>query len=110
MVTGVTPEMAVFQEETFGPVAAFTRFSGEADGIRLANHPRYGLGGNIWTKDPEHGVHLAAEMDTGGVFINGMTHSDSRIPFGGVRRSGYGRELASFGIREFTNVQTVWQP
>jgi succinate-semialdehyde dehydrogenase/glutarate-semialdehyde dehydrogenase len=110
VVTGATPEMAVFQEETFGPVAAFTRFSGEAEGIRLANHPRYGLGGNIWTRDQQRGVRLAAEMDTGGVFVNGMTHSDSRMPFGGVRRSGYGRELASFGMREFTNVQTVWQP
>lgn len=110
VLTGVTPEMAAFQEETFGPVAAFTRFSQEAEGIRLANHPRYGLGGNLWTADPERGARLAAAMDTGAVFVNGMTHSDARIPFGGVKRSGFGRELASFGIREFTNIQTVWLP
>jgi succinate-semialdehyde dehydrogenase/glutarate-semialdehyde dehydrogenase len=110
VLTGVTAEMAVFQEETFGPVGAFTRFSGEAEGIRLANHPLYGLGGNLWTKDPERGASLAARLDTGAVFVNGMTHSDARLPFGGVRRSGYGRELASFGIREFTNIQTVWRP
>ncbi len=110
VLTGVTQGMAVFDEETFGPVAAFTRFSSEDEGVLLANHPRYGLGGNIWTADPEHGVQLAARLDTGGVYVNGMTHSDARIPFGGVRRSGFGRELASFGIREFTNIQTVWRP
>ena len=110
VLTGVTPGMAAFDEETFGPVAAFTRFTSEEEAIRLANHPRYGLGGNVWTADPERGVKLAARLDTGGVYVNGMTHSDARIPFGGVRRSGFGRELASFGIREFTNIQTVWRP
>ena len=110
VVTGVEPGMAVFDEETFGPLAAFTRFSGEEDGLRLANHSRYGLGGNIWTGDVSRGVRLATELDTGAVFVNGMTHSDARIPFGGVKRSGYGRELHHFGIREFTNIQTVWQP
>jgi acyl-CoA reductase-like NAD-dependent aldehyde dehydrogenase len=110
MVLGARPGMAVFDEETFGPVAAFTRFHTEEDGLRLANHSRYGLGGNIWTGDVERGVALAAELDTGGVFVNGMTHSDARIPFGGVKRSGYGRELHHFGIREFTNIQTVWRP
>jgi acyl-CoA reductase-like NAD-dependent aldehyde dehydrogenase len=110
VVVGVEPGMAVFDEETFGPVASFTRFTTEEDGLRLANHSRYGLGGNLWTKDVERGVRLAAELDTGGVFVNGMTHSDARVPFGGVKRSGYGRELHHFGIREFTNIQTVWQP
>ena len=110
MVLGARPGMAVFDEETFGPVAAFTRFHTEEEGLRLANHSRYGLGGNIWTGDVERGVALAAELDTGGVFVNGMTHSDARIPFGGVKRSGYGRELHHFGIREFTNIQTVWRP
>ncbi len=106
----VAPPMAAFQEETFGPVAAFTEFTDEAEAVLLANHPRYGLGGNVWTSDPERGVALAGQLDTGGVFVNGMTHSDARIPFGGVRRSGFGRELSSFGIREFTNIQTVWRP
>ena len=110
VVTGVTPGMAVFDEETFGPVAAFTTFTSTEEGLRLANHSRYGLGGNIWTGDVQRGVQLAAELDTGGVFVNGMTHSDARVPFGGVKRSGYGRELHHFGIREFTNIQTVWQP
>ncbi|MFZ0169988.1 MAG: NAD-dependent succinate-semialdehyde dehydrogenase [Candidatus Dormiibacterota bacterium] len=110
VVLGAAPGMPIFDEETFGPVAAFTRFSTEEEGLRLANHSRYGLGGNIWTSDVDHGARLAAELDTGGVFVNGMTHSDARIPFGGVRRSGFGRELHAFGIREFTNVQTVWRP
>jgi succinate-semialdehyde dehydrogenase/glutarate-semialdehyde dehydrogenase len=110
MVLGARPGMAVFDEETFGPVAAFTRFQTEEEALLLANHSRYGLGGNIWTGDVERGVALAAELDTGGVFVNGMTHSDARIPFGGVKRSGYGRELHHFGIREFTNIQTVWRP
>ena len=110
MVLGAEPGMAVFDEETFGPVAAFTRFSSEAEGLRLANHSRYGLGGNIWTGDVERGVRLASDLETGGVFVNGMTHSDARIPFGGVKRSGYGRELHQFGIREFTNIQTIWRP
>ncbi|MGH7666591.1 MAG: NAD-dependent succinate-semialdehyde dehydrogenase [Candidatus Dormibacteria bacterium] len=106
----VTPGMAAFDEETFGPVAAVSRFGEESEGLRLANHSRYGLGGNLWTGDVERGLRLAAELDTGGVFVNGMTHSDARVPFGGVKRSGYGRELHHFGIREFTNIQTVWQP
>jgi succinate-semialdehyde dehydrogenase/glutarate-semialdehyde dehydrogenase len=110
VVLGAEPGMAVFDEETFGPVAAFTRFDTEEEGLRLANHSRYGLGGNVWTKDVERGVRLASELDTGGVFVNGMTHSDARIPFGGVKRSGFGRELHHFGIREFTNIQTVWRP
>jgi len=110
VVLGAAPGMAIFDEETFGPVAAFTRFSTEDEGLRLANHSRYGLGGNIWTSDVDHGARLAGELDTGGVFVNGMTHSDARIPFGGVKRSGFGRELHAFGIREFTNVQTVWRP
>ncbi|MDA8333156.1 MAG: NAD-dependent succinate-semialdehyde dehydrogenase [Candidatus Dormibacteraeota bacterium] len=110
ILSGVTEEMPVFQEETFGPVAAFTSFTDDSEALRLANHPKYGLGGNIWTADVEHGVALAAQLDTGGVFVNGMTHSDARIPFGGVRRSGFGRELSAIGIREFTNIQTVWQP
>jgi succinate-semialdehyde dehydrogenase/glutarate-semialdehyde dehydrogenase len=110
VVLGSEPGMAVFDEETFGPVASITRFGEEAEGLRLANHSRYGLGGNIWTRDVEHGVELTAELDTGAVFVNGMTHSDPRIPFGGVKWSGIGRELHHFGMREFTNIQTVWRP
>ncbi|MGA8427033.1 MAG: aldehyde dehydrogenase family protein, partial [Candidatus Dormiibacterota bacterium] len=110
VVLGAKPGMPVFDEETFGPVAAFTRFASEDEGLHLANHSRYGLGGNIWTTDADRGARLAGELDTGGVFVNGMTHSDARVPFGGVKRSGFGRELHAFGIREFTNIQTVWRP
>jgi acyl-CoA reductase-like NAD-dependent aldehyde dehydrogenase len=73
-----------------------------------ANASRYGLGGNPWTSDIERGKQLARRIETGSVSINGMTASDSRLPFGWVKRSGYGRELSSFGIREFVNIQTIW--
>ncbi len=110
VLAGVTPAMPVFREETFGPVAALTRVPDAAAAVALANDSAFGLGGNLWTADLEQGVALARQMDTGGVFINGMTHSDARIPFGGVKRSGYGRELSHFGIREFVNIQTIWLP
>jgi succinate-semialdehyde dehydrogenase/glutarate-semialdehyde dehydrogenase len=76
--------------------------------VELANASMYGLGGNLWTRDAGMAETIAARLQSGAVFINGMTASDPRLPFGGVKRSGYGRELSSFGIREFTNVQTVW--
>ncbi|HVA22543.1 MAG TPA: NAD-dependent succinate-semialdehyde dehydrogenase [Candidatus Micrarchaeia archaeon] len=110
VVGDVTPAMAVFREETFGPVAAVTRVADEDEAVRLANDSPYGLGGNVWTGDLERGVRIARRLDTGGVFVNGMTHSDPRIPFGGVKRSGYGRELSRFGIHELVNVQTIWLP
>ncbi|HUY61402.1 MAG TPA: NAD-dependent succinate-semialdehyde dehydrogenase, partial [Candidatus Dormibacteraeota bacterium] len=91
VLAGVTPQMPAFREETFGPVAALTRVPDAAAAVALANDSAFGLGGNLWTADLEQGVALARQMDTGGVFINGMTHSDARIPFGGVKRSGYGR-------------------
>jgi succinate-semialdehyde dehydrogenase/glutarate-semialdehyde dehydrogenase len=76
--------------------------------VALANKSKYGLGGNLWTQDLARAKTLAARLESGGVFINGMTSSDPRLPFGGVKHSGYGRELSHFGIREFTNIQTVW--
>ena len=108
ILTGVTPEMAAFREETFGPVAAVIRAKDEDDAIRLANSSDFGLGGALWTRDTARGERLAARIESGAVFINGMTASDPRLPFGGVKRSGYGRELSSYGIREFVNIQTVW--
>ena len=105
---GVTPEMTAFKEETFGPVAAVIRAKDEADAIRLANSSDFGLGGALWTRDIARGERVAAQIESGAVFINGMTASDPRLPFGGVKRSGYGRELSSYGIREFVNIQTVW--
>ncbi len=110
VLTGCTIDMPAFREETFGPLAAVMRVLSADEALAVANTSDFGLGGNIWTRDEERGVSLARRMDSGGVFINGMTHSDARIPFGGVKDSGYGRELSSFGIREFVNVKTIWRP
>lgn len=108
VIVDVAPPMAVFREETFGPAAAIVRARDADDAVALANDSIYGLGGAVWTADVERGRALAARLETGGVFVNGMTSSDPRLPFGGVKHSGYGRELSAFGIREFMNVQTVW--
>jgi len=108
VLTNVTPDMRVFNEETFGPAAAVIRVPDPESAVALANHSRYGLGGNLWTGDVERGKELARHIQSGNVFINGMVASDPRLPFGGVKDSGYGRELSHFGIREFTNVQTIW--
>jgi succinate-semialdehyde dehydrogenase/glutarate-semialdehyde dehydrogenase len=110
VVTGCTPEMPAFREETFGPLAAVMRVRSADEALVVANDSVFGLGGNIWTGDEERGVALARRLQSGGVFVNGMTHSDPRIPFGGIKESGYGRELSAFGIREFVNVKTIWRP
>jgi succinate-semialdehyde dehydrogenase/glutarate-semialdehyde dehydrogenase len=108
VLVNVQPTMVAFQEETFGPIAAVMRVCDAEEAIAIANASIYGLGGNLWTSDIERGKQLARRIETGGVFINGMTASDPRLPFGGVKRSGYGRELSSYGIREFVNIQTIW--
>jgi acyl-CoA reductase-like NAD-dependent aldehyde dehydrogenase len=108
IITAVTTDMPLFREETFGPVAAVIHARDVEHAVELANDSEYGLGGNLWTGDIERGRALARRLESGSVFINGMTASDPRLPFGGVKRSGYGRELSSFGIREFVNIQTVW--
>jgi len=107
VLTGVTREMRVFREETFGPAAAVIRASDEAAAIELANDSRYGLGASIWTADIERGRSVAARVDAGMVFVNSVVASDARLPFGGMKRSGYGRELGVWGIREFTEVKSV---
>ena len=108
VLADVTPDMPVFQQETFGPVAAVLRVRDADDAVRVANDSAYGLGASLWTRDVAMGERLARRIESGSVFINGMVASDPRLPFGGVKRSGYGRELSAFGIREFTNVQTIW--
>ena len=108
IVSDVTPDMPVFREETFGPAAALIRARDTDHAIELANDSEFGLGGNLWTRDIARAQELAGRIESGAIFINGMTASDPRLPFGGVKRSGYGRELSTFGIREFVNIQTVW--
>jgi succinate-semialdehyde dehydrogenase/glutarate-semialdehyde dehydrogenase len=108
VITDVTPGMPVFYEETFGPVAAIVRAPDERQAIELANRSQYGLSCNLWTRNIEKARSMAAQIETGSCFINGMTTSDPRLPFGGIKQSGFGRELSVFGIREFVNIQTIW--
>ena len=108
MLSGVTKGIAAFDEETFGPVAAITRVPDLDAAVEAANASQYGLSGNIWTSDVALARKVARDLDTGGVFINGITASNPRVPVGGVKNSGYGRELSYFGAHAFTNAQTVW--
>lgn len=108
VLTHVAPGMAAFDEETFGPVAAITVADNLEHAIVLANTSDFGLGGSLWTSDVPRAQRIARRLETGGVFINGYPASNARIPVGGVKKSGYGRELSHFGLREFTNAQAVW--
>jgi succinate-semialdehyde dehydrogenase/glutarate-semialdehyde dehydrogenase len=107
VLTGVGRDMRVFREETFGPVAAIVRVPDEEAAIELANDSDYGLGASVWTADLDRGRRVAARVEAGMVFVNAQVVSDARLPFGGVKRSGYGRELGEWGIREFTDVKSV---
>lgn len=100
--------MPAFDEETFGPVAAITRVADVNAAVAATNASQFGLSGNIWTKDVDRARAIARDLYTGGVFINGVTSTDPRVPVGGVKNSGYGRELSHFGLHAFTNPQTVW--
>ncbi len=108
IVADVVPGMRMFDEEVFGPAAAVIRARDDDHAIELANASTFGLGGSVWTADVGAGERLAARLECGCAFVNAVVASDPRVPFGGVKRSGYGRELAAFGIREFVNIQTVW--
>ena len=108
LLTNVKLEMPVWREEVFGPVAVLVRAQDTDAAIALANDTIYGLGANLWTRDLARAQVLASRIEAGSVFINGMVASDPRLPFGGVKQSGYGRELSDFGIHEFVNIQTVW--
>jgi succinate-semialdehyde dehydrogenase / glutarate-semialdehyde dehydrogenase len=107
VITGVTREMRVFREETFGPVAAVIRVADEDEAVAVANDSDFGLGASVWTTDLERGKRIAGRIDSGMVFVNSIVFSDARLPFGGMKRSGYGRELGEYGIREFVDVKSV---
>jgi acyl-CoA reductase-like NAD-dependent aldehyde dehydrogenase len=108
VLTDVRTDMPASCEEVFGPVAALLKVRSAEEAIQVANDSPYGLGANLWTTDLDRGRRMARQIEAGQVFINGMVTSDPRLPFGGVKRSGYGRELSAYGIREFVNIQTVW--
>ncbi len=108
VLSGVRPDMPAAAEEVFGPVAALMPARDADEAVRIANQSPFGLGASLWTRDLSRARRLARDIESGQVFINGMVVSDPRLPFGGVKRSGYGRELSEYGIREFVNIQTVW--
>jgi succinate-semialdehyde dehydrogenase / glutarate-semialdehyde dehydrogenase len=108
VVADLTPDMAMYAEEVFGPVAGLYRVNSRDEALELANGTDFGLGSNAWTNDPAEREFFIDGLDAGAVFINGMTTSYAELPFGGVRNSGYGRELSSHGIKEFCNAKTVW--
>jgi len=108
LLTGVEPGMPAFDEETFGPLAPVTRARDTAHAIELANRSRFGLGASLWTADLDAARGLERSLEVGSVFVNATVRSDPRLPFGGVKRSGHGRELGRWGLREFVNVKTVW--
>jgi succinate-semialdehyde dehydrogenase/glutarate-semialdehyde dehydrogenase len=109
VLTDVTPGMPAYEEELFGPVASVIPVADEAEALRVANDTVFGLGAAVFTRDVEKGARIAAdELEAGACFVNAFVRSDPRLPFGGVKESGYGRELSPFGILEFVNIKTVW--
>lgn len=107
LIDFVDSNNVAFQEETFGPLATITRAKDENDAVAIANNHRYGLASSIWTENRENAYQLARKIEAGNVFVNSLVRSDSRIPFGGIKKSGYGRELSEIGIREFMNMKSL---
>jgi succinate-semialdehyde dehydrogenase/glutarate-semialdehyde dehydrogenase len=108
VLADVAPGQVAYDQEIFGPVATVIVADGDDDAVRIANDTRFGLGASVWSADPERGIAVARRIRSGAVFVNSVVASDVRMPFGGTRASGYGRELAAAGIREFVNVRTWW--
>jgi succinate-semialdehyde dehydrogenase/glutarate-semialdehyde dehydrogenase len=108
ILTEVKKGSPAYKEELFGPVATVFNVKNEKEAIKLANTSRYGLGGSVWTQDRDRGQYVARQIDSGAVYVNKMMASDPAVPFGGVKKSGYGRELSYLGIREFMNQKTIW--
>ncbi|MGE5409420.1 MAG: NAD-dependent succinate-semialdehyde dehydrogenase [Clostridiales bacterium] len=108
VLSEVKKGMPVYEQETFGPIAAIIVAEDQDDAIRIANDSLYGLGASLWTRNLSNAKELASRIESGSVFINGMVKSDPRLPFGGIKISGYGRELSHYGIKEFVNIKTVW--
>ncbi|NYF35627.1 NAD-dependent succinate-semialdehyde dehydrogenase [Stenotrophomonas sp. JAI102] len=108
ILDNVTPGMPAYDEELFGPAAAILRVSDEAEALRVANDTSFGLGGSVWTTDAVRGEAIAQQLECGAAFVNAIVKSDVRLPFGGSKRSGFGRELAEHGIHEFMNIKTVY--
>ena len=107
VVVDVDLDMPVMGEETFGPVAPVMSFESDDDAVRIANHTPYGLGASVWSADTERALEVGRRIQSGALFVNANTASDPRLPFGGVKQSGYGRELGEAGATEFTNVRTI---
>ena len=107
ILTNVKAGMPAYSEETFGPLVAIIPVATDEEAVRVANDSVFGLGGSVWTNDIARGEQIARKVESGAMFVNGMTKSDPRLPFGGIKQSGYGRELGSYGIREFVNIKTI---
>jgi succinate-semialdehyde dehydrogenase/glutarate-semialdehyde dehydrogenase len=108
ILADVKKGMAVYEEETFGPVSAIIPVKDADEAVAVANDSKFGLGGSVWSRDVGKAEAIARLIESGAVFVNGMTKSDPRLPFGGVKKSGYGRELSHYGIKEFVNIKTIW--
>ena len=108
IIADLKPGMPGYEQETFGPVASVFRVKDAEEALAVANGSEFGLGASVWTQNSTLGEEIAGKIEAGAVFVNGMVKSDPRLPFGGVKLSGYGRELSHYGIKEFCNIQTVW--